>query len=100
MPGNSAISAPPRAKGAAFDRAFEALCFGAATLLLIALGGLIASLARGGWPALAKFGPGFFISSEWDPVQEVYGAAGAIVGTLVSAGLALLFALPLALGVA
>ncbi|MDB5419783.1 MAG: pstC [Phenylobacterium sp.] len=94
-------AAPARtAKGAVFDRTFEALCFGAATLLLTALGGLIVSLAIGGWPAFAKFGPRFFISSDWDPVQEVYGASGAIVGTLVSSALALLFALPLALGVA
>ena len=99
MPRSSNRTAPPRAKGVAFDRAFEALCFGAATLLLIALGGLIASLVQGGWPALATFGPRFFISADWDPVREVYGAAGAIVGTLASAGLAILFALPLALGV-
>jgi phosphate transport system permease protein len=94
-------AAPARtARGAALDRLFEALCFGAATLLLTALGGLVVSLMIGGWPAFAKFGLNFFVSSEWDPVQEVYGAAGAVVGTLVSAALALLFALPLALGVA
>jgi len=94
------VIARPKAKGAVFDRGFEVLCLAAATLLLVALGGLIVSLAIGGWPALVRFGPGFLISSDWDPVQEVYGAAGAIVGTLVSAALALVFALPLALGVA
>jgi phosphate transport system permease protein len=88
------------AKGAVFDRAFEIACFAAATLLLTALGGLIVSLALGGWPAFAKFGPAFFVRSTWDPVGEIYGASGAIVGTLVSSALALLFALPLALGVA
>ncbi|MBW8814255.1 MAG: phosphate ABC transporter permease subunit PstC [Caulobacterales bacterium] len=94
-------TAPARtARGVALDKLFEALCFGAATLLLAALGGLVVSLVIGGWPAFAKFGLTFFVSAEWDPVQEIYGAAGAVVGTLVSAGLALLFALPLALGVA
>jgi phosphate transport system permease protein len=88
------------ARGAVFDRGFEYLCFAAATLLLTALGGLIVSLAIGGWPAFAKFGPRFLISAQWDPVQEVYGASGAIVGTLITSGLALLFALPFALGVA
>ena len=92
--------APRIAKGAVFDRAFEILCFSAATLLLTALGGLIVSLAIGGWPAFAKFGLNFFISAEWDPVQEVYGASGAIVGTLITAALALAFALPFAFGVA
>jgi len=88
------------ARGAALDRIFEALCFSAATLLLAALGGIIVALAIGGWPAFAKFGFHFFTTATWDPVAEVYGALGAIVGTLVSSTLALLFALPLALGVA
>ena len=83
-----------------FDSAFEWICFGAATLLLASLGLLLISLTAGGWPALAKFGPAFFITSTWDPVKDVYGASAAIVGTLVSSALALLFALPLSLGVA
>ncbi len=94
-------SSPPRnARGGGLDRLFEALCFGAATFLLTALGGLVVSLVIGGWPAFAAFGFGFFISAEWDPVREIYGAAGAVTGTLVTATLALMFALPLALGVA
>jgi phosphate transport system permease protein len=93
-------AAPRSARGTGLDRAFEILCFSAATFLLTALGGLVISLVVGGWPALSKFGFGFLTSAEWDPVQEVYGAAGAIVGTVVSAGLALLFALPLAFGIA
>jgi phosphate transport system permease protein len=96
----SGAKAPPRARGVAFDRLFEALCFGAATLLLLALGGLVISLLIGGWPAFSAFGLRFFVSAEWDPVKEVYGAAGAMAGTLISATLALAFALPLSLGVA
>jgi phosphate transport system permease protein len=92
---------PPRsARGATLDRAFEILCFSAATFLLTALGGIVISLAIGGWPAFAAFGFNFFTHAEWDPVQEVYGAAGAVAGTLISAMLALVFALPLALGIA
>jgi len=79
---------------------FEAACFLAATALLAVLGGLIISLTIGGWPALSKFGINFFTTATWNPVTEVYGGLGAIVGTLVSAALALVFALPLALGVA
>jgi phosphate transport system permease protein len=94
------LAARPRARGAALDRAFEGLCFAAASLLLTTLGGLVISLFIGGWPALAKFGPAFFTSAEWDPVAEVYGAAGAMTGTLVTSALALAFSLPLALGVA
>jgi phosphate transport system permease protein len=88
------------AQGAGFDRVFEILCFLAATFLLTALAGIVISLVIGGWPAFARFGLGFFTSAEWDPVQEVFGASGAIAGTLISAALALLFALPLAFGIA
>ncbi len=95
-----AADAPRAARGTGLDRAFEILCFTAATFLLAALGGLIVSLMIGGWPAFAHFGIGFFFSAEWDPVKEIYGAAGAVTGTLVTATLALIFALPLALGVA
>ncbi len=87
-------------RGATVGKVFEAACFGAATFLLIALGGLIFSLVVGGWPAIAKFGLGFLISSEWNPVTDAYGAAGPIVGTLVTAAVALLLALPVAGGVA
>ncbi len=90
--------APP--KGAALDPLFKYLCFAAATALLASLTGLVVSLVIGGWPALHKYGFAFFTSSEWNPVTEVFGAAGPIAGTLVSAVLALLFSLPVAFGVA
>jgi phosphate transport system permease protein len=87
-------------RGATFDPIFSALCASAATLLLAALAGVMVSLAVGGWPAFSKFGLGFFTSTTWNPVTEVYGGAGPIVGTLITAALSLLFALPIALGVA
>src|SRR5262249_3192079 len=46
------------------------------------------------------FGFKFFASSEWDPVNEQFGALPFIYGTLVSSFLALLIAVPLAVGVA
>ncbi|WP_449470306.1 phosphate ABC transporter permease subunit PstC [Sphingobium chungangianum] len=90
----------PHAKGAWFDPVFEGLCFGAATLLLASLGGLVISLAIGGWPALSHFGLNFFTSTTWNPVEDVYGAAGPIVGTILTAFVALAIALPLAIGIA
>src|SRR3974390_3220700 len=86
--------------GAAFDVVFEGLCFAAATALLASLGGVLVALVIGGVPAFAKFGFGFFTTSTWDPVQEVYGAAGPIVGTLITSAIALLISLPVAGGVA
>ncbi len=88
--------------GFAFEPIFEGLCFGAATMLLIALGGVLVALTIGGWPAFSKFGLDFITGVTWDPnpEHEVYGAAGPIVGTLLTSALALLMALPVAGGVA
>jgi len=87
-------------RGAALDPLFRAVCFSAATFLLTALAGVIVALAIGGWPAFHKFGFAFFTTSRWNPVTGVYGAAGPIVGTLVTAFLSLAMALPVAFGVA
>ena len=89
---------PPR--GAALDPWFRYACGAAAILLLAALGGLVVSLTVGGWPAFHKFGFGFFTGVVWDPVAEVFGAAGPIVDTFICAILALAMSLPLAFGVA
>jgi phosphate transport system permease protein len=76
------------------------ICAVCATVLLATLAGVILSLAIGGWPAFHKFGFGFFTTTHWNPVTEVFGALGPIVGTLVTSFLALLMALPIAFGVA
>jgi phosphate transport system permease protein len=87
-------------RGSTGELIFRSACFAAATLLMAALGGLVISLAIGGWPAFAHFGLRFLTSSEWNPVAEVYGAAGPIIGTLITSFMALAIALPLAMGVA
>jgi phosphate transport system permease protein len=96
-------TAPPRdtapGQSELSETIFRYLCLAAATLLLASLAGVVISLAVGGWPAFRQFGFGFITSTEWNPVTEVYGAAGPIVGTIVTSVLALIIALPLAMGV-
>ena len=46
------------------------------------------------------FGLKFFASSEWDPVNEQFGALPFVYGTLVSSLVALIIAVPLSIGVA
>ena len=79
---------------------FEAACFAAATLLLAALGGVVISLAIGGWPAFQQFGFGFLTSSEWNPVTEEFGALVPIYGTLVTSAIAMLIGVPVSFGIA
>ena len=47
-------------RGHVLDPIFEALCFAAATTLLVSLGGVLISLMIGGWPAFAHFGVRLF----------------------------------------
>ena len=49
---------------------------------------------------ITKFGFGFFKGQNWDPVSGSFGALPFIFGTLVTSFVALLIAVPLALGVA
>lgn len=51
-------------------------------------------------PAIQKYGLGFLTSSDWNPVAESYGALPVIYGTIVSAAIALLLAVPLGVGTA
>lgn len=51
-------------------------------------------------PAISQFGAGFIFSSTWNPVQDLYGAWPQIYGTILSSFIALLFAVPIGLGVA
>ena len=69
-------------------------------LVLAALLGIIISLFVNAWPTFQKFGFNFLWRVEWDIVNEEFGAAIAIVGTVASASIALLLAVPLAFGVA
>ncbi|MBA3594692.1 MAG: phosphate ABC transporter permease subunit PstC [Polaromonas sp.] len=69
-------------------------------LVLIALVGIIVSLFINAWPTFQKFGFNFIWRVEWDIINGEFGAAIAIVGTIASAGLAMLIAVPLAFGIA
>ena len=82
------------------DRIFSLACHAAGALVLLLLGGIIIELFLAGLPAFRAFGLPFIWSTEWDPVQEVFGAGVSIYGTVVTAVLAIVLAVPLAFGVA
>ncbi len=67
------------------------------SLLLVVIG---LFLWRQAQPAFEKFGLAFVTTSVWDPVQDVYGAAPVIFGTIVSSLIGLSLATPLSIGIA
>jgi len=82
------------------DAAFRVALLVLAALIPLLMAALVVELAVGAWPAIRRFGLSFLVESTWDPVAEVYGAAPMIAGTLLSSLLALLIAVPLAVGTA
>jgi phosphate transport system permease protein len=91
---------PPRTGTNADDAIFAAVVKAAGLFVLALLGAIIVVLFLGGLKSFQAFGVGFLWSDDWDPVQEIYGAAVPIFGTVVTAVLALLLAVPLAFGIA
>ncbi len=82
------------------DELFRLFAGAMAASVLVIMGGMVVVMVRAGAPAIRAFGLGFFVGRTWDPVQEIFGALPFVYGTLVSAALALLIAVPFALGVA
>src|SRR4051812_28565638 len=74
------------------------LLFAASVLAITGL--LLYELIRNPALSLHTFGWKFVGSSTWDPVFEHFGALPFIYGTLVTAGVALVIAVPLGLGAA
>jgi phosphate transport system permease protein len=82
------------------DRVFKSamtVC-GLAVLGVLVL--IVYELISGSRLSWHAFGFKFFAASDWDPVNEHFGALPFIFGTLVSSLLALIIAVPLAVGVA
>src|ERR1700678_1490815 len=82
------------------DRIFKYLMVacGMAVLGLVAL--IIYGLLLASGSTWSAFGFKFFGTSNWDPVNEQFGAFPFIYGTIVSSVLALIIAVSLAVGVA
>ena len=82
------------------DAIFAGIARLSGIFVLVLLGGIIVVLFIGGLPAFKQFGFGFSISDDWDPVKDSFGALVPVFGTLVTAVLALIMAVPLAFGIA
>ena len=88
------------AKQLIYERIFRSATLTAAILVLLILGGVAVSLARGAWPALDHFGFSFVSREIWNPVTDQYGALAPIYGTVVTSAIAMLLAVPAGFGIA
>ncbi|AIC12521.1 phosphate ABC transporter permease subunit PstC [Xylella fastidiosa subsp. morus] len=82
------------------DYFFKLLLTAAVAFVLIALVSAALSMLWGGRQALQLQGVSFFYSTEWNPVENKYGALTPIYGTIVTALIAMLIAVPVSFGIA
>jgi len=82
------------------DAIFRWIVAAAGMLVLAALVGTALSMLWGGREAFSTFGFGFLFSTEWDAVNHQFGALVPIYGTIVTALIAMLIAVPVSFGIA
>ncbi|MEO6227279.1 MAG: phosphate ABC transporter permease subunit PstC [Thermomonas sp.] len=82
------------------DARFRWLLTAAAVFVLVSLAGAALSMLWGGRSVLASEGLNFFFSTDWNPVENKYGALVPIYGTVVTAIIAMLIAVPVSFGIA
>jgi len=82
------------------DRIFKSAMTVCGLAVLGLLGLIVYELMSGSRLSWHAFGFKFFAGTDWDPVHESFGALPFIFGTVVSSLVALIIAVPLAVGVA
>lgn len=82
------------------DVAFKLTTKFFAFAVLALLAGIIVELFIGSMPSIKAFGWKFFTSSDWDPVNQNFGAVVPVFGTLVTSFIALAIGIPVSFGIA
>lgn len=82
------------------DRIFYFMTLGSATLVVLLLLAILATLVINALPTFETFGFSFLWGTRWSAPSDIYGAVPAMVGTLVSSFIAMLIAVPMGIGIA
>lgn len=82
------------------DRAFRLTAVGAAALVLLILGLIAVTMTGRALPVIQSMGTAFFTETRWSAPDGIFGALPFIFGTLFTAGIAIVIAVPVSLGVA
>ena len=91
-------SRPPAEK--LVDISFRNLAIAMASVVAIVLFSILVVVFQGSLDSMARYGWQFLVTSDWNPVDDQYGAGAAIYGTLITSLLALMIAVPLGVGTA
>jgi phosphate transport system permease protein len=93
-----------RGSGILSDRLFSGWTLATGMLVLAILALILITTVRQAWPAFDAMGLRFLYEDTWDPNpaegEPIFGALPFIYGTLVSSILALIFAVPVSIGIA
>ena len=82
------------------DISFRNLAVILASIVALVLFAILIIVFRGSLESMGRYGWQFLVTSDWDPVNDRYGAGAAIYGTLITSLLSLLIAVPLGVGTA
>jgi phosphate transport system permease protein len=83
------------------NQMYKYFFFFSISMLCLVLGLVIFLVAQTGLLTFHDVSPAaFFLSLNWSPEEEQYGAGALIIGTLLLTGLTLVFAVPLSIGIA
>ncbi len=82
------------------DKGFKSIVVFFASMVAIILLGILLVVFAGSLQSMSRYGLGFLVNSDWNPVTNSYGAFTAIYGTLLTSFASLLIAIPLGIGTA
>ena len=71
-----------------------------AMLALVTLLAILGSLVYGAWPTITQVGPKFLVDGAWDPVRSLFGGLAPLWGTIITATIAMVIAVPVSFGIA
>lgn len=98
--GNGQMPARGFMPRAGSDRPYRILLTTIAALFAAIVALFVWSVVRQSLPAWSKYGIHFLVGTNWAPGEEIFGAAPLLLATLITTGVALLFAVPIGIGAA
>jgi len=94
------MAKPNRGKFARAEGIFNNALRISAWGMLALLTGIFLTLLINSRLSIAKFGLGFIFNSEWDPLNQEFGAMPFLIGTLITSFLAIIISVPFSMSIA